>query len=258
MNHNTRSIQSVLNQTYTNFELIIIDDDSKDNTLDIADSFKDTRLKIIKNDNNLGLQGNWDKALRLCNGEYVKLLPADDTIYSTCIQKQFNIFCSLADENLQLVCCNRAVIDNNDKIVLNRKSGFKGIIKSENVLKWTIRKGTNLFGEPGAVLLKKSHCINAGGFLSNYQFLADLDCWTRMLILGTSKVYFIDEILCTFRVHKNSASIFSKNNHHIEFSNYIREYKQNINLSWFDETIGKTNARINESKRALFYKYFLK
>ncbi len=76
------AIESVLNSSYTNFELIIVDDYSTDKTFAIANSFlnKDQRIKIIKNEFNLGQFANRNKAITFAKGEYIKFLDSDDKI----------------------------------------------------------------------------------------------------------------------------------------------------------------------------------
>lgn len=77
------AIESVLASTYENFELIIVDDRSKDNTVDIAQKFslKDPRVKVYVNEKNLGDYLNRNKAASHANGKYIKYLDADDLIY---------------------------------------------------------------------------------------------------------------------------------------------------------------------------------
>ena len=82
-NYIALAIQSVLNSTYTNFELIIVDDRSSDNTLEIAKQFgiTDDRIKIYSNEINLGDYPNRNKAAGYASGKYLKYVDADDYIY---------------------------------------------------------------------------------------------------------------------------------------------------------------------------------
>lgn len=77
------AIQSVLNSTFTDFELIIVDDASTDNTLAIASEYeaRDNRIKIYKNDQNFGQFGNRNRAASYATGKYLKYLDSDDIIY---------------------------------------------------------------------------------------------------------------------------------------------------------------------------------
>src|SRR5688572_8967364 len=85
------AIDSVLNQDFKDFELIIVDNRSTDNTVSIVKDYKDSRIKLIENDTNIGLLGNWNKAVSLATGQYIKLLPADDFIYPGCLKRQCEV-----------------------------------------------------------------------------------------------------------------------------------------------------------------------
>ncbi len=82
------AVESILNQTYKNLELIIINDGSIDNTEDRIKSFKDSRIKYFKNENNLKLIKTLNKGLRLCTGKYIARMDADDIAVPTRIERQ--------------------------------------------------------------------------------------------------------------------------------------------------------------------------
>ena len=87
-----QAIESVLAQTYTNFELIISDNLSTDKTLEIVDSIRDDRIKISKNKKNLGLVGNFNACIHKANGKYVKVLCCDDVLSPDAIKKEVDAF----------------------------------------------------------------------------------------------------------------------------------------------------------------------
>ena len=83
-----KSIQSVLNQTYSNWELIIVDDCSTDNTLEILEKINDDRIIILKNDRNSGAAVSRNKALRKAKGQWVAFLDSDDLWHPENLEKQ--------------------------------------------------------------------------------------------------------------------------------------------------------------------------
>ncbi|MCH8899611.1 MAG: glycosyltransferase family 2 protein, partial [Acidobacteria bacterium] len=83
--HISECIESVLAQTYADFELVLVDDASGDGTVEVARSFDDARIRIIENSERLGAAGNWNAALHHSRGTYVKVLSHDDVIYPTCL-----------------------------------------------------------------------------------------------------------------------------------------------------------------------------
>jgi len=82
------TIDSILNQTYQNIELVVVDDNSTDNTYEIVSNIQDKRVKVYKNEKNLGMSGNWNRCLELVTGDFVKLICADDLIEKDAIEKE--------------------------------------------------------------------------------------------------------------------------------------------------------------------------
>lgn len=108
------SIQSVLNQTYTNWELLIVDDCSTDKTIDIIKSFKDNRIKFFQNATNSGAAISRNKALREANGKWIAFLDSDDIWVPTKLEEQLDFMIknrySFSYTDYQL--CNNGVLTN--------------------------------------------------------------------------------------------------------------------------------------------------
>ncbi|EOU1488034.1 glycosyltransferase [Clostridium perfringens] len=90
----TESIESVLNQTYNNLELIMCDDGSNDNTINIINSYvkKDSRIKLLKNKENKGLAYSLNRCIEVSNGEFIARHDADDICMLNRFEKQINYF----------------------------------------------------------------------------------------------------------------------------------------------------------------------
>lgn len=84
------AIESVLNQTFTDFEWIIINDATPDNSIEIIESYNDPRIKIIHNKTNLGLAASLNKGLELCKGKYIVRMDTDDVCYPNRFEQQVN------------------------------------------------------------------------------------------------------------------------------------------------------------------------
>ncbi len=96
------SINSILNQTYSDFELIAIDDGSTDSSIKVLSSFTDKRIKIILNESNIGLVNTLNKGIDMCEGEYIARMDADDISFSTRFEKQVK----LLDSNTDIGVCS--------------------------------------------------------------------------------------------------------------------------------------------------------
>ena len=105
------TIESVLNQSHKNLELIIVDDCSTDRTLAIAKSFNDSRIRIIQNDNNYGAAYSRNRALEVATGEYVAFLDADDLWKKNKLEKQIKF---MIYNNYQFSYSKYSIILEND------------------------------------------------------------------------------------------------------------------------------------------------
>lgn len=250
-----KTIESVLDQSYRNIELVILDNASIDRTKEIVASYKDSRIRYILNPHNIEMRANWNKALVEAKGDFVKLLPADDLIYRNCVERQVEVFQEFASENIALVCSGRDIIDSAGKMIVSRKFyGVNGVVPGKTAVKKIVRSGTNRLGEPGAILFRQDLLIKTGDFIADFPYVIDLNLWVKMLLYGN--LYVIPESLCAFRVSLQSASVNTRHLHSHDFSGFIKSLDANFyNLTSFDVFIGKINCFILEILRRLFYRF---
>ncbi len=253
------AIQSVLNQDLTDFELIISDDNSTDHTAEIVAQFQDKRIRYIRNSVNLGPEGNWNKCLELAQGKYFKLLPHDDILAATCLSRQTEVLEKDSDQSIALVFCARQIIDHNDKIITTRKysKALQGWVAGHDLIKQCICAGTNLLGEPGALLFRRSLALTVGPFDGSISYIIDLDYWFRLLRHGHG--FYLDQPLASFRVATGSWSIDIGSRQSADFIHFIERYrkKPEYKLTDFDAVRGKVMAKINNFLRLVFYKLFI-
>lgn len=215
------SIQSALDQTYENIEVIIIDDLSSDQSFSIVEIFsrKDKRVKAFKNKKNLGLVGNWNECIKQANGVWIKFLFQDDILYPTCISVMLK-----NSQNYAFVVGNRDFKIENSAAPFFRDffenkvkpfevySQKKGFIEPELLTKLISEHFlVNILGEPSSFLFKKELCYKYGFFNPFLAHFCDYEFWIR--ICSHEGVIYIPEVLSAFRVHGSSTSTenFSKN-----------------------------------------------
>ena len=194
------TIESVLSQRYENLELVVVDDCSGDNTVEIVNSFRDPRLRLVKNEKNLGMTGNWNKCLAEAGGDYIKLICADDVLYEDSIEKELGAL--LSHPEVTLVMSDTALIDENGR----RTGRFKRYPKSGLLDGRMVAKRAlifkSFFGAPCNTLFPRSSYERTGGFDPQFPYILDFDLWLRMACLG--KIYVIHEELNGFRVRNDS------------------------------------------------------
>lgn len=248
------TIESALSQTYKDFELVIIDDNSKDKTLDIINRYSDYRIRVIINEKNLGPQENWNKALSEAKGKYIKILCHDDLLYPTCLQSQIEVLQNSINSKVVMVCSSRDIIDKNGNKIMRRTFPMqKGVLSGKTAIKKIVRYGANLIGEPTAVLLRSEILKRVGYFSGNIPYIIDLDYWCRTLLYGN--LYIIPESLCAFRVFSKAWSTkigFFQISQFIKFINRLENDKR-YELTRLDCNIGKFTATLNGVARNLLY-----
>jgi glycosyltransferase involved in cell wall biosynthesis len=168
-----KSIESVLTSTYTNFELIILDDCSTDKTVEIAQQFaqKDKRVKVFVNTQNLGELPNRDKIVTYAAGTYIKYVDSDDLMYENGLQIMVEGMLKFPNAVFGL---------SQFRIDINKDEVYPTIISSERAYQEHFYGyGTLNYGPIGAII-KKKVLIEMGGFGTN-RFIGDTELWLKLV-----------------------------------------------------------------------------
>jgi glycosyltransferase involved in cell wall biosynthesis len=199
------AIKSVLNQTYKNFELLIVDNKSTDNSVSIIKTFKDKRITLFQNDKNIGMFPNHNKALELAKGDYIKFLMSDDLLPSNCLTNLVKVFEN--NPNVVLITGIREKInEKGETISYDIPYKKEGTYKGKNIIVKSFRESCWYIGLPSAVAFRKSSINKIGHFLEQtqskeffYGWSVDWEYWLR--ILTTGNFYFIKKTFCKYRIH---------------------------------------------------------
>jgi len=254
------AIESVLAQSFGDFELIVIDDVSPDDTRVVVEHFSDPRLIYLRNERNLGPQGNWNRCLEVAKGAYFKLLPHDDLLYPRCLERQVAALDADHDQRLALVFSARNVLGPDGRLLTCRgyPGGGEGLIAGSEVMRACVRRGTNLLGEPGALLFRKSLADRIGAFDATNPYVIDLDYWFRLLEHGDA--YFCAEPLAGFRVSASSWSVAIGSGQSSDFRNFVARFAARgaLPATAFDYFCGRITPILNNLARLLFYRLYLR
>jgi len=207
------SINSVLNQTYPNIELIIVDDFSKDNSVAVIDQFIHTyqgyiKIKFIRNKVNGGLTKVCNQILEAAKGKYFQTLDADDLLLPDKIGKQVKLM--EVKEDVAIVYSNVAVIDEKGSVIsedyLYRVGYDKNNMPQDNVFEKLFY--FNFIPLP-SVLVNTNYARHVGGFDENLQ-VQDYYLWLKLA--EQYNVVFMNEQTALYRVHEASMSNSNKTN----------------------------------------------
>ena len=208
-----KTIMSVLSQTYEKFELIIVDDCSKDRTVEIINSFSDERIILLKNEKNMGAAYSRNVAIEKARGDYLAFLDGDDLWETTKLEKQIEF---MKKNNFDFSYTNYDLIDEDDKEIGIYYTGPKTL---------TFRSflRTNYVGCL-TVIYKKTICPNVHVpddlFKRN-----DYAMW--LLISKNANCYLFNEILSHYRITKDGISSGKKTRiikHHVQLFKEVLKY----------------------------------
>lgn len=200
-NYLDEAIQSVLNQTFKDFELIIVDDRSKDNTAQVVQKYlADSRVSFFINDSNIGLVRNFNKCLEYAKGKYIKFLMADDLFYPTLLEKYVAVMEKYP--TVSLVTAYRKFVGK-DAELKQEFAPFTQLQEGKKIIYETL-KTHNWIGEPTTVMFRKSN-LSLGLFDTNYNWIPDWEMWLRQLTVGDC--FIIPEVLSCFRQHEKQATV---------------------------------------------------
>jgi glycosyltransferase involved in cell wall biosynthesis len=189
-----KCIQSVLNQTYTNLEIIIVDDGSIDQTVEIIKSFADKRIKYFFKENG-GHASARNFGIKQSQGDWITFLDSDDYWDKNKIKTQ------LSYEDFDAAYCDANIINEEGALIPhNNNLNFKKLAKN---LKSNILLGNIIMGSSSSIIIKTSIIKRAGYFRQDLKIGEDWEYWARAIWLGIS-VKFIPEKLVFIRTHPNS------------------------------------------------------
>lgn len=185
------SLDSILNQTIQDFEIIVIDDCSTDNTIEIATSYHDSRIKILSKTENKGLIDSLNIGFKAANGKYIARMDGDDISDLKRFEKQLFIL----ENNPEIKVCGSwlQAFGKDDKIIKHKEN-------HEQIL---VNMMLHCSMSLGAVMLDK---VWAEGeyFNEEKKHVEDYDFWSRVIWKG--KLYNIQEVLYYYRIHEKQVS----------------------------------------------------
>lgn len=195
----TETIESVLNQTYENFEFLIIDDASTDGSIECIKSYNDPRIKFVQNEHNMGQVPSLNKGLALAKGDYIARLDHDDVCLSSRLEEQVNYM--LANPSITLVCSWEYSIDSNG----NKTRSWTRTIQNYGEYLSYIILGLCPVWHP-SVMFVRDTIKNIGGFNTAYAPAEDYHLWS-MLALNRFNAAIVPQYHLLQRVHEKRQSV---------------------------------------------------
>lgn len=196
----SQTLDSVLCQEIEGLDVIVLDNCSTDGTVAVVDKYQSQGVRLISSEYNIGAIGNHNKALDIADGDYIKLLSADDVLLPGMLKKQIDILDKFSD--VGIVTCNCIVTDRELKPI-SETLYLSGHQFGNEAIRKCVSAVANLIGAPSNTLLR--NCMIQNVRLNpDMKWLADLDFACQ--ILNHSNLYNIDEFGFLYRRHETTDS----------------------------------------------------
>jgi glycosyltransferase involved in cell wall biosynthesis len=241
------AIESVLNQTYQDFELIICDDGSKDDTPQLISQYTDNRIKYVRHPENIGKSNNMRSGFDAASGEYFIKFDDDDRLTPDFLSRTVAILDH--NSNIDFVGTDHWIIDINnqrdtEKTQENSRNWGRASLPAgivDNLLEVVFVKQSF---QVGATLFHR-HILQQVGYMQpNWQNCEDNDLFVRLALAGR-KGYYLPELLMEYRVHAEQHSSGRAIRYFSDKIKYLESYK-------FESELEKIRQqRLNETKLLL-------
>jgi len=187
-----QSIYSILNQTFTDFELILLDDGSSDNSLEIAKSFDDPRIKVISDGKNRSLPVRLNQLIDIAEGEYIARMDADDLVSFDRIARQVKLLD--ASTEIDIIATGLCSITDNNEVIGYRKPPIETLCN--------LSASDALFGRSGiahATILVRKEWYLRNRYNEKTKLKEDYQLWIDAAIKNDLRVAFIKDPLYYYR-----------------------------------------------------------
>jgi len=248
------TLRSVLDQQDIDFELIVADHSSTDDTRAVVESFlDDPRVTLLDTPTGGGAPRNWNRVTDAARGELIKLVCGDDVLLPGTLARQARI---LTTTDAVLTACRRNIIDANGKILFSGW-GLRGLQRSmtgAEAIRRATRAGSNLFGEPASVMMRTESLRDAGSWMDTFPYLIDQASYSRVLMTGNFEPD--PEVGATFRMSATQWSVALVKEQSSQAQGFHRwlhdTYPESVKAS--DVAIGNARAALMARARRLSYK----
>lgn len=234
-----QAIESVLNQTYQNFEIIVIDDGSIDNTVSVIKSIDDTRIRLYNNSKNKGIVYTRNKYIGLANGDYIAILDSDDLWVPEKLEKQLLFLKQNPDYG---ICGTNAI-----RKYANGKEEIWKYPSSHEAIKVRLFWGSAIIHS--SLIIKKSIIKNNNISYSNSLKQAeDFDLIRK--IVAVSKAKNINKELVIYNIHKEQITVVENEEQINDALAVVSLYLNSLNISFTEEIL-------NAYKKIFTFKFAL-
>lgn len=195
------AIESVLSQSFPDFELVVCDNASTDATPELCGRYQDSRLRYVRFEKLLGQAANWNRCLELATGEWVILLHADDMLHPHYLERAINAL-DAAPDAVWLFCCAEHVDAVGRHLRLQSAYAESRCVPGQDLARRLLLEGCLI--NPAGVLARRSAYEAVGRFTEAIVWGVDWHMWVRLALHGNA--VYLAEPLAQYRIHGQSGT----------------------------------------------------
>ncbi|PCR90470.1 glycosyltransferase family 2 protein [Natrinema ejinorense] len=246
------TIQSILGQTFSDFEILVVDDGSTDDTQRIVRSFDDQRVNLIVNETNIGLPRSLNRGISQAKGTYIARIDADERSLPTRLERQVNVL--EVREDVQVVGCWYQVIGRDGERIVDIEIPAERPFDIDDLLK----EGPGI--AHGSVMMRKEAVDTVGKYREQFTLAQDYDLWFRMAEeFGPGFVHVVPEVLYERRLSADQMAKRSKQRLFTSFAKRgarRRRNGKNEDLAELERKAQQMSTRnFTENERESMYHY---
>ncbi|MEQ8688382.1 MAG: glycosyltransferase [Imperialibacter sp.] len=219
-----QTLMSVLAQTFQDFEIVLVDDGSVDNSAEIIESFSDSRIRLYRNDHNRGIAYTRNRLVQLSRGKYIAILDADDVMCRTRLADQFGFLRN--NQDFVFIGSDVEIIDGNGKHLDFWRYGHA----PEDYPSLLFFK--NMFVQSSVMINRSLLPESLNLYDLDYPPAEDYELWCRLARIG--KVWNMPSVLTKYRVHESSISRQKSDLMSLQLGKIIAS-----NLNSFNQEVGR-------------------
>lgn len=210
------TLESAKTQTYQNIELIVSDDGSTDNTIELCKNWlaqnkeRFVRTELITVEKNTGIPANCNRAVKAAEGEWIKLIAADDILLPDCISDNVSQVNINADIKIQFSKIHLFEFEENEMKMMEIWSGSERFFKSSADQQFKILLTGNDITTTCSSFILKELILELGFFDEEFKLIEDYPFWLKCTQTG-NKIHYLDKLTVLYRQHQNSVSITVRN-----------------------------------------------
>ncbi|MBO4426260.1 MAG: glycosyltransferase [Clostridiales bacterium] len=244
------ALESIKAQSYGNIEVVVTDDCSSDDTLDICSEYD--FVTVYHNETRQGLVGNWNRAISKASGKYIKLMGQDDVLAPDSVRIQVEALKNNPGASISIGASD--VISEKSERLMTRKLSNKDFVMDG--VKFAKRSlwNRNIYCEPANAMYTAEAASKAGLYDKEYIYVPDWEYAIKLSLQG--KVCYSASTVFSFRISSGSetSTLYRKKNYEMlkDTDKLFMNYKERLGLTGFQEVYFKLMSRLRMHARLLF------